>query len=171
MTLALTACGPGGTGREVAVTTPASSSASVSNGDRAWLASIHQSGLADVQYGKLAERKGATSAVRQAGTKLAADHTAFDKMVLRVADGLGIELPKTERAGRLAEARQLEQESGSRFDRDFVNAMTGEHRKSVAETEQEIRAGRSPEVTALARTALPTLRAHLQMLRRASPVG
>jgi putative membrane protein len=168
---ALTACGPEGPGREVAVTTPASASANVSAGDRAWLTAIHQSGLADIQYGKLAERKGATSAVRRAGTMLATDHAAFDKMVMRVADGLGVELPTTERTDRLAEAQQLEKESGSRFDRDFVVTMTDEHRTSVAATEREVREGESPEVTALARTALPALKGHLEMLRRASPVG
>lgn len=171
VTLALTACGTGGAGHEVAVTTPASSTASVSADDRAWLREMHQSGLADVQYGKLAERKGATAAVRRAGTTLAADHAAFDKMVMRVADGLGIALPTTERAGRLAEARRLEKESGSRFDRAFVATMTEEHRKAIAGAEKEAREGSSPEVTALARAALPGLRGHLDMLRKANPVG
>lgn len=171
VTLALTACGTGGTGREVAVTAPASSSASASARDHAWLVAIHQSGLADIQYGKLAERKGATIAVRGAGSKLAADHGAFDKMVVRVADGLGVELPVSERAGRLDEARRLERESGSRFDRDFVATMADEHRKSIAGAEAEVRDGTSPEVIALARAALPALRGHLDMLRKASPVG
>lgn len=170
VTLVLTACGPRGIGREVAVTTPASSSASVSAADRAWLVETHRSGLANVEYGRLAERKGATAAVRRAGTQLAADHAAFDKMVVRVARGLKIDLPATERTDR-DRARRLEMEPGVRFDRAFVAMMTDDHRKAIAGAEKEVREGSSPQVVALARAALPALRGHLEMLRRANPVG
>ena len=167
----LSACGTEGTGRQVAVTAPVSSNAPASGGDRAWLVEIHQSALADVQYGRLAERRGATSAVRRAGTALAAEHAAFDTMVVRVADHLSIELPVSERAVRFTGALRLEKESGSRFDRDFVAAMTDEHRRAIDGAERQVRHGTSPEVMALARTALPVLRGHLDMLRKASPVG
>jgi putative membrane protein len=168
-TLAQAACGTGSAGRDVAVTSPAS--ASVSAGDRAWLTGIHQANLADVQYGRLAERKGATTAVRDAGRMLATDHDAFDKKVIRLAEKLNVELPGAPGAGRLAVAQRLDKESGSRFDRDFTTTMTEEHRQAIARAQEEVRGGRSPEVTRLARAALPDLRRHLDMLRRASPVG
>jgi putative membrane protein len=168
---ALGACGAGGGGRQVAVTVPVSSGAPVSSGDRAWLAAIHQADLADVQHGRLAERKGATAAVRHAGSMLAADHTAFDQKVTGVAGGLGVELPRTERPEQLVLAQRLQKESGSRFDHDFVAAMVEEHKKAIAAAGEEVRYGSSPDVTALARTALPALREHLSMLRKASPVG
>ncbi|WP_141955006.1 DUF4142 domain-containing protein [Actinoallomurus bryophytorum] len=168
---ALGACGAAGGGRQVAVTAPVSSGSAVSSGDRAWLAATHQADLADVQYGRLAERKGATAAVRHAGSMLAADHTAFDQKVTAVAGGLGIELPRSERPAQLALAQRLQKESGSRFDRDFVAAMVEEHKKAITAAGEEIRSGSSPEVTALAHAALPALREHLSMLRKASPVG
>lgn len=167
----LGACGTGGSGRQAAVTAPVSTGAAVSAADEAWLAAIHQADLADVQYGRLAERKGATSAVRQAGSMLAAGHAALDQKVTNVADTVGVDLPRTERAGQLVLAQRLQKESGSRFDRAFVTTMVQEHEQAIATTEDEVRGGSSPEVTALARTALPDLREHLSMLRRASPVG
>jgi putative membrane protein len=162
----LGACGV--SGRPVAVTTPVSSA---SARDRAWLTTMHQADLADGQYGRLAERKGATAAVRHAGSMLTTDHAALDQKVLRVAGDLGVALPATERSGQLALAQRLEKESGSAFDRAFVSALVTEHEKAVAATEDEVRHGSSPEVTALARSALPGLREHLSMLRRADPVG
>ena len=168
---ALGACGVPGGGRQMAVTAPVFSGAPVSSGDRAWLAATHQADLADVQYGRLAERKGATAAVRHAGSTLATDHTAFDQKVTAVAGGLGIELPKSERPEQLALAQRLQKESGSRFDRVFVDAMVEEHEEAVAAAGEEIRSGSSPDVTALARAALPALREHLSMLRKANPVG
>jgi putative membrane protein len=169
--LALGACGVGGSGRPAAVTAPVSTGASVSTADQAWLTMIHQADLADVQYGRLAARKGATSAVRHAGAMLATGHAALDAKVTHVAGILGIDLPATERADQLALAQRLQKESGSRFDRAFVTAMVQEHDKAVAATEREIGSGSSPEVTALAHSALPDLREHLAMLHRANPIG
>jgi putative membrane protein len=166
--LLLAGCGASGSGREAAARAPA---ASVSAGDRAWLVATHQDGLADVRNGRLAERRGATSAVRRAGTTLVADHLAFGPKVISTANALGIALPRAERAAQLALGRRLADETGSRFDRDFVAGMAEVHEKAIARAEEQVRGGSSPEVTELARTALPALRAHLDMLRRANPVG
>jgi putative membrane protein len=166
--LLLAGCGASGTGREAAAGAPA---ARLSAGDRAWLVAIHQDGLADVRYGRLAERRGATSAVRRAGTMLVADHVAFEPKVVRTAHALRIDLPRAERAGQLALGRRLENEAGTRFDRDFVAAMAEAHEKAIARTEDQVRDGSSPELTDLARTVLPALREHLETLRRANPIG
>jgi putative membrane protein len=155
----------------VAVTAPASSGAPVSAGDRAWLVSFHQDDLADVQLGKLAERKGSSAAVRHAGSMLAADHGAFDQKVTRVAEDLNVDLPENKRPEQAALTQRLNKETGTRFDRDFVAAMVEDHEKAIARTEEQVRGGSSPQVTALARTALQALRKHLDMLRKASPVG
>lgn len=165
----LGACGIGGTGRQAAVTV--ASSAHVSAADRAWLGAMHQANLSDVQLGRLAERKGATAAVRHAGSMLAADHTAFDQKVTGVASGVGVELPRTERPEQLVLAQRLQKESAGKFDHAFVTAMVAEHKKAIAATGEEIRTGSSPAVTGLAHAALPELRHHLSMLRKASPVG
>lgn len=173
--LALTACGTGSAGRagsagrDTAV--KASTGAPVSEADRDWLAGMHRSGLADVRYGRLAERKGATAAVREAGSTLAADHAAFDEKVVQAAARLHVDLPGSAGSARLAVARRLENESGSRFDRDFTATTIEEHRKAITDAETEAREGSSPEVTGLAREVLPDLRRHLAMLRKASPVG
>ena len=169
--IALGACSVGGGGRQAAVTAPAGTGGPVSTADEAWLTMIHQADLADVQYGRLAERKGATSAVRHAGSMLATGHAALDKKVIHVAGTVGVALPATERADQLALAQRLQKEPGSGFDRAFVTAMAADHEKAIAATESETKNGSSPEVTALARAALPDLREHLAMLRRANPVG
>lgn len=171
MAFALTACGTGGTDRNVPVTVPVSSDGPVSAKDRAWLRVASESGLADVRYGELARRKGATEALRRAGGRLVADEEAFGARAARVADGLGIELPVTARSVQLSAARRLEQEAGSRFDSDFVALMTQERLNAITGAEHEIRDGTSPQVTALARTALPDLREHLDLLRKANPIG
>lgn len=165
--LALTSCGTATTGRDVAATARGGLSAA----DRAWLAETHRAGLATVQCGRLAQRKGATTAVREAGGTLAADHDRLDKKVVSLAGRLHVDLPESAGAGRLDATRRLDAESGSRFDRDFTTTLAGEHQEAIARAEEEVRRGSSPEVIALARAALPDLRRHWDMLRRADPVG
>jgi putative membrane protein len=164
--LALASCGTDTARRDAGATVPG-----VSAADRAWLAETHRAGLANVQYGRLAQRKGATAAVREAGGALAADHDRLDRKVASLAGRLHVGLPESAGTVRLAAARRLDGESGSRFDRDFTTTLAGEHREAIAHAEQEVRRGSSPEVIALARAALPELRRHLAMLRRADPVG
>ena len=165
----LGACGTTGPGREVAVTVPANGP--VSAADRAWLMTTHQDALADVRYGRLAEHKGVTAAVRRAGAALAAERAAFDAKVEHVAAALGVDLPRTERGRQVALARRLDAEAGSRFDRHFVTAMAEEHERALADAERLVRDGSSPAVAALARTSLPALRDHLARLRSADPFG
>jgi len=132
---------------------------------------MHQANLADIQYGRLAARRGGTKAVRHAGTMLVDDHTDLDQKVTGVAAGLGVDLPKNQTTDQLALARRLENAPTGRFDRDFVSALTAEHEKAIGNAEDEVRNGSSPQVTALARTALPGLREHLAMVKNANPVG
>lgn len=163
----LAGCGTAGTGRQAAVTAPASASAA----DRAWLTGMHQANLADVDYGRLAQRLGATSAVRHAGSMLVTDHTELDRKVTGVARDLGVDLPSSARPAQLDVARRLAGKTGGRFDRDFVAALTEGHQKAIDDTEREVRHGSAPTAVGLARAALPGLREHLSMLRRANPVG
>lgn len=165
--LVLAGCGTAATSRQAAVTAPASAS----DADRTWLTGMHRANLADVDYGRLAERLGATSAVRHAGSMLVADHTELDRKVTRVARDLGVDLPSSARPAQLDVARRLAKETGGRFDRDFVTSLTEGHQKAIDDTEREVRHGSAPAVVALARAALPGLREHLSMLRQASPVG
>lgn len=139
--------------------------------DRAWLADIHQVNLAEVQAGELARKKGATAAVRSAGEMLAADHGRLDDEVTRVAGDMDVTLPKTAAPADKAAASRLENESGRKFDQDFLATMITGHEKAIRKTEQEISQGSSPQVVALARKAMPDLKKHLSTLRKAETSG
>jgi predicted outer membrane protein len=164
--LLLSGCGAAGSGRDAALR-----AADVRPGERAWLVSLHQDGLAHLRYGGLAVRKGGTAAVRRAGSVLVADQGRLGPEVIRTAGRLGVGLPRAERVEQLALARRLADEVGGGFDRDFVAVTAADHERAIARTEDRLRDGSSPELTALARGVLPTLRARLAMLRRADPVS
>lgn len=170
LTLAGTAACSSGEAEHSAGTTSARSPA-VPKGDRAWLASLHQANLAEIEAGELAQKKGGTPAVRAVGGMLVTDHMASDKQVTQVARDLNVTLPGSAAPADAATASRLGNESGGQFDHDFVSAMRTGHEKVIALTQTEIGKGSVPQVTTLARNTLPVLRKHLNMLRRAAATG
>ncbi|MFC9969854.1 DUF4142 domain-containing protein [Spirillospora sp. NPDC127200] len=165
--------------RAPASTTPAapaspsgSASASVSAAppsaqDKAWMVAARQSGLAEVEAGKLAQAQGTDDEIRALGKMLVEDHTLADRKLTEAARGLGVELPATPTDKQVAEARTLRKTGGRLFDRDFVSAMTKGHKEAIAAAEKEQAQGHSPAVTSLAQEMLPTLRRHLTMFEQA----
>jgi putative membrane protein len=167
-TAACPACSAGEATHSANTTT---SSPAVPKGDRAWLASVHQANLAEIEVGELARKKGGTPAVRAAGAMLVTDHTASDKQVAQVARDLNVTLPGSAAPADAATASRLGNESGGQFDHDFVAAMRTGHEKAIALTRTEIGKGSVPQVKTLARSTLPVLRKHLNMLRQAATTG
>ncbi|MGI5164628.1 DUF4142 domain-containing protein [Spirillospora sp. CA-253888] len=135
--------------------------------DKAWMVAARQSGLAEVQAGKLAQAQGTDDEIRSLGKMLVKDHTLADEKLTEAARGLGVELPATPSDKQVAEARTLRKTSGRLFDRDFVAAMAKGHKEAIAAAEKEQAQGHSPAVTSLAQEMVPTLRRHLTMFEQA----
>jgi putative membrane protein len=160
-----------GVARPTSVTVAPTPRAPVSAQDRAWLREAHQANLAEIDVGGLAQKKGATPEVRSVGRMLVTDHTAFDGKVTRLAERLGVSLPKTPTSADTAAADRLKKESGKTFDQDFLSTMASGHQQVIADTRTQISQGSSARVIALAKKALPELRKHLAMVRKAETSG
>ncbi|MGP3917820.1 DUF4142 domain-containing protein [Nonomuraea sp. 10N515B] len=135
--------------------------------DRAWMRTIHQGNVAEIQTGRLAQGKGSTKRIKAIGKTLVQDHTAFDIKVAQLATRLGVQLPKSISAPQREEILQLRAAVGKDFDQEFLATMTNEHMAAIAATKMEISRGSSPAVVALAKEAAPTLERHLSALRGA----
>ncbi|WP_188193282.1 DUF4142 domain-containing protein [Nonomuraea sp. SYSU D8015] len=135
--------------------------------DRAWLRTIHQGNLAEVQAGRLAEGKGTTKQVKAIGRMLVQDHARMDVQVVQTASGLGIRLPGSTSGEQRAEYLRLRDATGKAFDQEFLASMTNAHTAAIAATQTEISKGSSPAVVSLAKTAAPKLQEHLTALRKA----
>ncbi|GAA4609147.1 hypothetical protein GCM10023195_36590 [Actinoallomurus liliacearum] len=168
-----TACGTGGAQPTVTVspTTSPTGEGRLSQQDRSWLTEIHQVNLAEVELGNLAEKKGATSAVRSVGRRLANDHTHLEDKVTSVARRVGVSLPGSVAPADAEVAKRLKEESGKAFDQDYLATMASGHEKAIADTKTQISQGSSQQVIALAKQALPHLREHLAMVRKAQSSG
>jgi putative membrane protein len=143
----------------------------VSRQDRAWLQHVHEADLAEVEIGEMAAKKGTGPAVSAAGTMLVTDHDRFDIAVVRTARSLGVDLPTAATPKDAATRDRLADETGSTFDHDFTAMMIIDHEKIINDTRAEIGQGSSPQVTGLARQALPMLTKHRITLQKAALAG
>jgi putative membrane protein len=145
------------------------STAGLSAQDKTWLAAAHQAGLAEIEAGDLASRKGGTAKIRSLGSMLVTDHTKLDRQLIRTADRLGAPLPHGPTFAQIDQQHRLTSASVGTFDQAFVLAMIPAHQTAIAETETEASHGSNPQVVMLAKQVAPVLRHHLQAFRQASP--
>lgn len=128
--------------------------------ERAFAKEAIEGNLAEIRIGRLAQRRGASEAVRQFGRRLERDHAAGLQKARSLATSLGATPPTAPNASQTATYDRLSRLSGPEFDRRFAERMVADHKDDVAAFAAEAR-GTGP-AAAFARRILPTLEAHLQ---------
>nr|WP_305786960.1 DUF4142 domain-containing protein [Actinoplanes lichenis] len=68
--------------------------AAPSDQDAAYLRAAHQSNLAEIAGGKVAQQKGQSQDVKDLGARFVTDHTKLDAALRQTADQLGVDLPR-----------------------------------------------------------------------------
>jgi putative membrane protein len=132
--------------------------------DATFLVQAHQSNLAEIATGRLAERKAASPKVQALGRMFVRDHTRLDAELAKVARKLGVRLPSAPNAGQKALAAKLEKLSGGPFDRAWLNGQIAGHREAIAAGDREIARGSNSDVVLLAKRSAPVIKHHLQEL-------
>jgi putative membrane protein len=162
--LALTAAGVAG------ATTTAAPNAQ----DRAFLIAAHQSNLAEIQAGQVAQQKATTSVVREHGQIFIRDHTRLDASLKQKAQALGVTLPGQPNAAQRAQLAAVSAKSGAAFDSAWLTQQLASHRATLALGNTELAQGSDPNAKAVATASAPVVKAHLAMLEQAtgtSPTG
>ncbi|MDB5720674.1 MAG: hypothetical protein JWP15_1292 [Alphaproteobacteria bacterium] len=128
----------------------------------AFLKGAAQGDNSEVTLGRLAQQRAGSRGVRDYGRTLASDHGSHLVKVQATARQMHVALP----GGMKPDARQayahLQHLRGAAFDREFVQHMIDDHRKDIAEYEEQARSG-DRATASLARDTLPTLRNHLRI--------
>jgi len=146
---------------------PHTAFAQASPQDRKWLQQTHQSNLAEIAAGKLAEQSGHAESIRMVGHTLATDHAAMDVELQKVAKPLGVKLPDAPDAQQKAVMAALHSRHGMEFDQTWAHDEADGHIQAIELTTFEANNGSSPQVKQLAVKALPVLKEHHQLLTHA----
>ncbi len=142
--------------------------AAPSDQDAAYLRAAHQSNLAEIAGGRLAQQKGQSQQVKDLGARFVADHTRLDAAVRRTADQLGVDLPGAPNDRQQAVAQRYQQTSGRDFDALFVSTQMDAHMAAMALGQKEIAQGSDATAKKTAQDAAPVIASHHELLDNAA---
>jgi putative membrane protein len=125
-------------------------------------------GAAEVDLGKLADRKAKSRAVKDFARRMVDDHTKANSQLDAVARTNRADRPKGPSADPDAQAvrAQLDKLNGADFDAAYVATQVGDHQKTVQLLEHEIGSGEDMKMKDLAKSTLPVVMRHLEMARQ-----
>lgn len=142
--------------------------AAPSNQDATYLKAAHQSNLAEIAGGQIAQQKGNSQQVKDLGARFVADHTKLDTAVKSAASKLGVDLPSAPNAQQQAVAKRYQAASGKSFDSLYVSTQMDGHMAAMANGEKEISNGSDATAKQNAQDAAPVIASHHDALNAAA---
>ncbi len=124
-----------------------------------------QTGMAEVELGKIALSKSQDPEVRSFAQRMVEDHGKANKELASIAKAQGIETPKRLDAKHLAMVEELKLMTGDEFDRKYAHHMNSGHSDAIELFEQESRSG-DAALAGFAQKTLPTLKEHKQLAEK-----
>src|SRR5262244_3615869 len=109
----------------------------VDKASQKFISSAIQGDIAEVDFGKLAQEKGQSDAIKQYGAMLVKDHGDHKTKAEQVASELGVEPPTGSSIMQKATYAKLKLLSGAMFDRSFAKSMVKDHEEDIKEYKKE----------------------------------
>jgi len=134
----------------------------VSKADQDFAVNTAIAGMTEIQAGQLAEQKTAAKDVKEYAEMMVNDHTAAANKLTAIATQKNITLPSTLTPDAQKNLDNLQQESGKKFDKDYMAMMVSDHKKVISAFEDESKNGSDADIRAFADSTLHTLRVHLE---------
>jgi putative membrane protein len=119
-------------------------------------------GMTEVELGKVAMSKSQDTKVRDFGQRMVTDHGKANAELASVAQGKGIDVPKSLDGEHQSMVQMLSSKSGAAFDAAYRDHMNADHSKAIALFEGAS-SGSDAELAALAKKTLPTLKEHKRL--------
>ena len=142
--------------------------AAPSDQDAAYLKAAHQSNLAEIAGGRIAQQKGTSQQVKDLGARFVADHTKLDASLRQTASALNVDLPSKPNTQQQAVAAKYQAASGSAFDALFVSTQMDAHMAAMNLGQKELSAGSDAQAKKVAQSAAPVIASHHSALEDAA---
>lgn len=131
----------------------------LSANDMKFVKAAYKGNLKEVAEAKMAKEKAKHEATKEVAERMITDHSKSNDRLLEIAKEEGLDLSKME-----AKPSSM---GGSDFDKEYLTELKADHEKDIAMFEKEAadaKAGEDHDVPSFAKTTLPTLKEHLQMV-------
>ena len=123
-----------------------------------------QSGITEVEAGKLALQKSSSADVKTFAQHMVDDHTKANQELMALAKKHDLEVPDDAALKDKAKKAILEMRDES-FDKAYANNQVNAHEEAVELFKKESTSSDNAELKAFATEKLPTLEKHLQMAK------
>lgn len=145
------------------------SSARLSSGDEKAVKDMAQANINEIAAAKIALSKAQSSEVKAFAQRMVDDHGAALTKVQAVARQKGVTLPTEPDAAHKAMADKLQEQSGSAFDKMYMeNAGTKDHQMVLSKLQSDAKNIKDPDVKALADAHTPVVEQHLKSAQQMS---
>lgn len=149
-----------------ALTPRAQAATNASMSDKHFVSDALEGGMAEVQMGKLAEQKGASTDVRKFGQKMVEDHTRLGDQMKQVAGQVGVSVPNSPSLMEQMEIKKLRGLSGNDFDQEYIKDMVKDHQDDLKDFKKEADSGTSPLVKNAASKGADVISQHLALIQQ-----
>ncbi|MBP4139032.1 DUF4142 domain-containing protein [Flavobacterium geliluteum] len=130
--------------------------------DSEFLVDIAEVNLAEIEIGKLAQIKSTNSEVKKFGKMLVDEHTKAATEVSALADAKNITLPVAITEDGKEEYNQLNEKSGTDFDKKFADMMIDGHQKAIDKLRKASEDATDQDVKLWASNSIAGMTAHLE---------
>jgi putative membrane protein len=103
----------------------------IDKGDKQFAVDAALKGLANIELGKLAIKKGSDKKIKNFGTLLIKQHTKIGKRLRKITDEKKIPLPTEIDSATKKDLVMLSEYSGKAFDKVFLNFMINNHETDI----------------------------------------
>ena len=139
------------------------SAQTVNDADQQFMKEAASGGMAEVDLGRLAARKGRNAQVRSFGKRMVRDHSKAAAELKSLASRKHVTLPTTMTDEQKTEKANLMKLSGAEFDREYMRMMVEDHDKDVGDFQQKSTDASDAALKAWVTKTLPTLQDHQRL--------
>ena len=131
--------------------------------DLRFMTEAAQSGLVEIEMGRLAKLNGQSDAVREFGQRLVDDHRRANQQLVLVAVQLGVKLPVEPDADRQQRLTEIAALRGSEFHEAFVRHLIAGHEVALRVFTRAANYGETSALREFAQKMIPILEEQLQI--------
>ena len=145
---------------ENTVDSTAGTASTLDENTREFVTECTSGGMMEVQLGQLAQQKAVNQKVKDFGAMMVRDHTkANDDLKNAVSGKMNVPTTLSDRHQRTI--NDLNEETGIKFDKDYIKTMIDAHETTINKLEKISKESKDPAVVSFANNTLPTVKEHL----------
>lgn len=129
--------------------------------DAQFLVNAAEINMEEIQLGKLAQQKGATTHVKELGKMMEAAHTKSLNELIALAKTKMVTIPTIATNDARDTYQELNEDAGEDFDKTYTDMMVDKHEDAIKAFEDASTGATDTDVKNWASASLPGLRAHL----------